>query len=112
MVNNPIQCLNLQHRTLVGLLVVGVQPVLITYQHRPVTGTYPREVELREYLYDSAKYLRADIAFTVGSVVRYVLCRQAALPFKVDFCNEEALRLSPSREFAKVKIRINSLFFV
>ncbi len=80
----------MHHRALIGLLVVSVEGAYALDNHLTFTGTYPREVKLRELADNAPKHLGADVAFACAGVVGDELCRQTALPFKVDFCNEEA----------------------
>ena len=71
--DNPIQSLHLQHRSLVCLLVVGVEVSASLHRHRSLAGAYPSEIELRECLDDASEHFSADIALAGVHVVGYVL---------------------------------------
>ena len=97
-----MQRLDLHHRALVGLLVVGVEAVAAAlYEHRSLSGADPREIELRECLYDATEHLGADVAFPGVSVVGYVLSRQSAPPLEVKLRFAHSLRLRPLHEVAE-----------
>lgn len=59
----PIKCLNLHHRSLVCLLVVGVEVVVFAAgcEHRPVASAEPSEVELRKHADYAPEHFRADV---------------------------------------------------
>ena len=103
--DNPVQRLNLHHRGLVGLLVVGIESIvaIALHKHRSLAGAYPREVELRECLDDAPQHLCADIALAGIGVVGYVLCREAALSLEVILILAQTLRLRPANKFAEAE---------
>lgn len=72
----PVQRLNLHHRALVCLLVVGVERVVAAMQyHRTFSGAEPYEVELREGLDDAPEHLRPDVALAGVYIVDNIPCR-------------------------------------
>lgn len=72
----PVQRLNLHHRALVGLLVVGIESVVAALQdHRSLSGAEPYEVELREGLDDATEHLGADVALAGVYIVDNIPCR-------------------------------------
>lgn len=95
MLDNPIQSLHLQHRSLVRLLVIGVEVAASLHNHRSLAGAYPSEVELRERLDDSTKHFGSDVPLACVHIVGYVLWREAAYPLEVVLTLAEALTLRP-----------------
>lgn len=95
MFDNPVQCLHLHHRSLVCLLVVGVEVAASLHGHRPLAGAYPSEAELRERLDDASEHFSADVPLAGVHIVGYVLRRKAAYPLEVVLTLAEALTLRP-----------------
>lgn len=93
--DNSVKSLHLQHRSLVRLLVIGVEVAASLHNHRSLAGAYPSEVELRERLDDSTKHFGADVALAGVHVVGYVLWRKAAYPLEVVLTLAESLPLRP-----------------
>ena len=95
MFDYPVQCLHLQHRSLVCLLVVGVEVSASLRGHRSLAGAYPREVELRKRLDDASEHFSTDVALAGVHIVGYVLRRKAAYPLEVVLTLAESLPLRP-----------------
>lgn len=93
--DNPIQCLHLHHRSLVCLLVVGVEVAASLHCHRPLAGAYPSEVELRKCLDDASEHFSTDVALAGVHIVGYVLRRKAAYTLEVVLRFAESLTLRP-----------------
>ena len=93
--DNPVQCLHLQHRSLVCLFVVGVEVAASLHCHRSLAGAYPRKVELRECLDDASEHFGADVPLACVHIVGYVFWRKAAYPLEVVFTLAESLTLRP-----------------
>ena len=93
MFDYPVQCLHLQHRSLVCLLVVGVEVSASLRGHRSLAGAYPREVELRKRLDDASEHFSTDVALAGVHIVGYVLRRKAAYPLEVVLTLAESLPL-------------------
>lgn len=91
----PVQCLNLHHRSLVRLLVVGVEVAASLHSHRSLADAYPSEVELGERLDDAPEHFGTDVALAGVHVVGYVLRRETAYPLEVVLALAESLTLRP-----------------